>query len=212
MDDPVQAEAYAKSDFTEPHEAFVALFRRTFPVFTGGLIADLGCGNADPTIRFARAYPQVKLVGFDGSDPMIAFGNAAIEEAGLSGRIVLEKRILPGHGYPSRSFDGVISNSFLHQLHDPRGLWQTVKELAKQGAPVFIMDLTRPPTEEDAHKLVALHTQEGDPEPMKKDYFNSLCAAFHPEEVRAQLDAYGLSELHVEVVSDRHMVMWGVAP
>lgn len=56
MEDPAQAEAYATSDFSEPHNAFVDRFKHLFPDFTEGIVVDLGCGNADPTIRFARAY------------------------------------------------------------------------------------------------------------------------------------------------------------
>ena len=212
MDDDEQARAYAESDFSGPHDAFVARFKRTFPSFSEGRVADLGCGNADPTIRLALAYPQARFVGFDGSQPMLSFGNSAIQAAGLAGRILLTRRILPDHGERRQSYDVVISNSLLHQLHHPEVLWQSTIELAKPGAHIFVMDLTRPPTIEAAEGLVALHTQTSDPELMKRDFYNSLRAALRPEEVRLQLDALGLGGLHVEVVSDRHMIIWGTAP
>ena len=39
MDDAAQAEAYATSDFTEPHNAFVDRFATTFPDFLSGRVA-----------------------------------------------------------------------------------------------------------------------------------------------------------------------------
>ena len=204
MDDEEQARAYAESDFSVPHDAF--------PNFSEGRVADLGCGNADPTIRLARAYPSARFVGFDGSGPMISLANIAVREAGLAGRILLATKILPNHGERHQSYDVVISNSLLHQLHDPKVLWQSILELAKPGAPIFVMDLTRPPTIETARGLVVSHTHESDPEIMKVDFYNSLRAAFRPEEVRLQLDDLGLDGLHIEVVSDRHMIIWGTSP
>ncbi len=208
MTDPAQALAYASSDFTEPHNAFVRRFRERFPDFYKGNVADLGCGTADVTIRMARAYPQAYFVGMDGADAMLELGQNAVWEAGLALNILLRNAFLPNHGFNHHFFDAVISNSTLHQMHEPQGLWQTVRELAKPNSPIFVMDLTRPPTEEDAQALVEAHAQ-GAPEAMREDFFNSLLAAFRPEEVVGQLELAGLSRLRVEVVSNRHMVIYG---
>ena len=56
MDDPAQAYAYANADFSEPHQAFVERFTQCFPGHAPRRVLDLGCGAADITIRFARAY------------------------------------------------------------------------------------------------------------------------------------------------------------
>lgn len=44
MTDEGQAQAYAESDFTEPHTKFVDQFRERFPGFSEGIAVDLGCG------------------------------------------------------------------------------------------------------------------------------------------------------------------------
>jgi hypothetical protein len=75
---------------------------------------------------------------------------------------------------------------------------------------VFVMDLMRPPSREAALALLALHAAEA-PEVLRRDFLNSLCAAFRPDEVRLQLAAAGLSHLQVEVVSDRHLIVHGQA-
>lgn len=209
MDVEEQAEAYAASDFTIPHNAFVARFDAQFPKFRGRNIVDLGCGTADPAIRFAKAYPDSMILGIDGSQPMLNLGSKAIEAADLLGRIHLVKKMLPHNGLDGY-VDGVFSNSLLHHLPDGKVLWESALRVARNGAPIFVMDLTRPPTIRATRKLVALHAK-GAPKQLALDFYNSLRAAFRPEEVRVQLDELGLDNFHVEVVSDRHMMIYGRA-
>jgi hypothetical protein len=45
---------------------------------------------------------------------------------------------------------------------------------------------------------------------LKRDFYNSLLAAYRPDEVRGQLSEAGLDFLEVDVVSDRHFVVWGL--
>ena len=49
----------------------------------------------------------------------------------------------------------------------------------------------------------------GEPEVLKRDFHNSLLAAFNPAEVRAQLQAADLHELEVTIISDRHLLVSG---
>lgn len=208
MDEPAQALAYARADFSEPHDAFVARFRRCFPDFAGGAVLDLGCGPADITIRFARAYPQAQMTGIDGAAAMLELGRQAVTAAGLAARIRLTEVRLPTADLEGSSYQVVISNSLLHHLAQPAVLWHAVRAAAAPGAAVFLMDLLRPPSPEGAAALVALHAAAA-PEVLRRDFFNSLLAAFRPDEVREQLAAAGLSGIRVEVASDRHLIAYG---
>jgi SAM-dependent methyltransferase len=208
MDDPAQAEAYASADFSEPHDAFVAHFARLFPDFAAGRILDLGCGAADVTIRFARAYPSARLDGVDGAAAMLERGHGAVSRAGLGARVTLIERRLPDRGLASPIYDAVICNSLLHHLADPRVLWQTVAAVARLGAPVLVMDLMRPGSLEAAQALVERHAADA-PALLRRDFQHSLCAAYRPDEVVAQLEVAEFSGFAVEVVSDRHWIAWG---
>ena len=67
MDDEAQALAYAQGDFEEPHSRVVALLReRLADLPAGGAALDLGCGPADISLRFARAFPGWTVDGVDG--------------------------------------------------------------------------------------------------------------------------------------------------
>jgi hypothetical protein len=48
-----------------------------------------------------------------------------------------------------------------------------------------------------------------EPEILKRDFFNSLLAAFRPEEIMEQLAQAGLAPFRVEAVGDRHIIVYG---
>ncbi len=209
MTDPAQARAYAEADFDEPHQHFVTLFRDRFPnVNMLGRVLDVGCGTADVTLRFARAFPFCRVDGVDGSLAMLRYARAAVSEAKLQSRITLLAGYLPRVSLSRERYDAVVSNSLLHHLHDPMVLWETVSAHAKRGAPLFVMDLTRPKDRAAAQGLVDRYAKD-EPEILRRDFYNSLLASYRPDEVQAQLDAAGLSNLEIELPSDRHIIVWG---
>jgi len=208
MNDIAQAEAYAETDFSEPHDAFVALFAERFPDFKGTNVLDLGCGTADVIIRFANMFPNVHITGIDGAQAMLNIGLRDVKRSGLADRIDLKRCILPDNELSKQKFDAVISNSILHHLKDPLILWELINNCSKDQAPVFIMDLMRPDDTETAARHVQLYA-EGAPEILKEDFYNSLLASYTLNEVKEQLNDAGLSNLTVEAVSDRHLIAWG---
>jgi ubiquinone/menaquinone biosynthesis C-methylase UbiE len=208
MDDAEQARAYAEADFSEPHEAFVKLFASRFPDFSGHEIIDLGCGTADVVIRFAKAFPLIKIFGVDGAQAMLDIGMQDVKRNGLDRNVRLRKCKLPDRDLSCKKYDAVISNSLLHHLSDPLILWNTVKMCARPGAPIFIMDLLRPDNVESAKALLQRYAADASPL-LQKDFFNSLLAAYSVNEIRKQLDVAKIEYLHVDVVSDRHVLIWG---
>lgn len=206
-----QARAYAAADFSEPHERFVALLARRLPDLPESAVAvDLGCGPGDIAFRFARVFPGWQVDAVDGSEPMLALGRDAAVTRANAGRVRFHLRHLPGAKPPSASYALLFSNSLLHHLADPGVLWATLCQWGEPGAAVFVMDLLRPASRDAARSLALLYA-DGEPEILRADFFHSLCAAYRPDEVRAQLAAAGL-ELEVEVVSDRHWIAWGRLP
>jgi SAM-dependent methyltransferase len=212
MDTAAQALAYANADFSAPHNRFVRLFCRAFPGFHArGSVLDLGCGPGDVAIRFARRFPGARVLGVDGSSAMLRCGRRSLAKApDVAGRVRLRYGLLPGarRGGP---FPWIISNSLLHHLHDPMVLWTSIARLAAPRARVFIVDLRRPPDRATARRLTRKYAA-GEPEVLRRDFHNSLLAAFTPDEIRAQLHAAGLRQFRVRSVSDRHVAIWGRMP
>jgi ubiquinone/menaquinone biosynthesis C-methylase UbiE len=207
MDDPAQAAAYAAADFSAAHDLFVERFQTAFPDFTGRVL-DLGCGPCDVTRRFARAHPDCTILAVDGAQAMLDLAAPANASAGLAARITLQHVRLPCGELPGAPFDAIISNSLLHHLHDPAGLWGSLYRLARPGAALFVMDLMRPSSPQAAQALVARYAAEA-PAILQCDFYNSLCAAFTADEVGTQLAAHGLGHCAVVMVSDRHLAVVG---
>jgi ubiquinone/menaquinone biosynthesis C-methylase UbiE len=211
MNDPDQAQAYARADFEEPNSRFVRLFQAAFPGLAPATILDLGCGPADIAIRLARLLPAARVDGVDGAPAMLRLGAAAIAAAGLQGRVQLWESVLPALSLPDRHYEAVVSNSLLHHMADPAGLWQAVRKWGAPGVAVLVMDLKRPASRAEAAAIVDTYGGE-EPAILREDFFNSLLAAYRPAEVAAQLARAGLSGLRIEEVSDRHLAVRGILP
>lgn len=212
MEGSEQARAYAEADFEAPHRRFVELFREKFPrLDVDGHVLDLGCGPGDIALRFAAAYPRCVVHGVDGSEAMLACAEICHRRhPGLRDRVLLLHGRLPDCALPRTRYDAVICNSLLHHLPDPAVQWRSVNRWAAPGAPVFVVDLRRPPSRAEAQRLTDLYAA-GEPDVLRHDFHHSLLAAFEPDEIRAQLRAAGLAHLQVDVPSDRHVVIWGTA-
>jgi SAM-dependent methyltransferase len=212
MVDDDQAQAYADADFAESHQAAVTRFGAAFAGFEPRRILDLACGAADVTVRFARAYPGTEIVGLEGSPAMLALGVQRVSAEKLDAQIMFTHRVLPDDDLSALgAFDAVVSTSSLHHFHDPAALWDSMRAAAATNACLFVQDLMRPESPDAAQALVDQYAP-GEPEVLRRDFYNSLRAAFTPNEVRAQLAATGLDGLVVEPVTDRHMTIAGRAP
>jgi len=208
MDEKEQASAYAEADWSESHGKIPGYFRSRFPQFAGGHVVDLGCGAADVTIRFAKAFPQITALGVDGSEAMLRFRRMKVHAAGLDDRITLDSRYLPDEALERERFDAVICNSLLHHFADPLELWQTAARCARPGAPVFMVDLLRPADAETAKRYVDELAKDAPPV-LQRDFLASLHAAYTLDEVRNQLNAAGLASFKVDQVDELHFVGWG---
>ena len=209
MDGEEQVRAYAQANFSKENQWFVEQFLDTFPEFREGLILDLGCGPADIPIRLVRLCTGFNIVGVDASAPMITLAQKAIHEANCSEQIRIVCQRIQNVVLEERA-DAIISNSLVHHVPNPLQFWYVLKQLAKPGAPVLVMDLLRPESAEEAQALVD-HYAADEPEQLRLDFYNSLLAAFSEDEVAAHLAEMNLSRLLIDVPDDRHWIVTGHA-
>ena len=237
MDDPLQARAYAEADFSGTDQAFTERILTLLAAFDAGhgapvaaadsplslaapRILDLGCGPGNISFRLAAALPRASLLGIDGAAAMLALAerkrlvehqrwlHLRFHQACLPVAAGLLEA-LPASFAPPYSL--IVSNSLLHHLHDPAVLWRAVRQWAAPGALVVVRDLRRPASLEGLRTLVRRHAAAAPPV-LRRDYANSLAAAFRPEEVEAQLGAEGLFSLRVEPLDDRYLEVRGRLP
>ncbi|HJS66530.1 MAG TPA: class I SAM-dependent methyltransferase [Nitrospiraceae bacterium] len=208
MDDPEQALVYAQADFEEENQGFVDRFREYFPDFSDGHALDLGCGPGDIPIRFAQAIPACRITGVDASAPMVRLAEEAVQKAGLSDRITFRcERFQDLAG--TNIVDAAISNSLLHHVPNPLQFWHKLRLAVKPGSPVLVMDLLRPDSPEEAQAIVERYAS-GAPDILRRDFYNSLLAAFTEDEISSQLARMNLTRLLIDVPDDRHWVVGGL--
>jgi ubiquinone/menaquinone biosynthesis C-methylase UbiE len=207
MDDERQSIAYARADFSSSNQFFVDGVINEFPRPLSTAV-DIGCGPGDVMIRLARALPDLRITAIDASAPMITLARGAVMTEGLSDRIELVQGYVPGVALNALSFDAVLSKDLLHHVPDPSVLWKEIARLARPGAVIYVMDLVRPSTPEEARRIVDRVAAREDPI-LREDFYNSLCAAFTVDELREQVAAAGL-DLEVRQAGDRHAIISGV--
>ena len=208
MEEAIQVKAYSEADFEQGHSKIIQLFDEVFGVTDIlGNILDLGCGPGDVTFRMARRFPKAKITAVDGSKAMLNFAEKRkITETDTSERVNFVQAMIPGSHIPKKAYNLIISTSFLHHLHQPDALWQTIKEHARPGTKIFIADLIRPENKNTANGIVK-EFAKNEPEVLKEDFYNSLLAAFTPDEVKDQLDKANLNQLSIHV--DRYIIVYG---
>ena len=209
MEDAEQALAYAKADFSTSNQWYVDHLLTDFPRNLGNVL-DIGCGPADVPVRLGRAHSTIRITAIDGSAAMLSHAQKAVEAAGLQKRIATAQGYIPGLPFDEHSFDAVLSKDLLHHLPDPMALWSEARRLGRRGAAVYVMDLFRPDSPKAARMIVEA-VAGNEHSILKEDFYNSLCAAFTVEEVRAQVSRSGLG-LDVIQISDRHMLIRGILP
>jgi ubiquinone/menaquinone biosynthesis C-methylase UbiE len=209
MDGEAEAAAYASADFSDSNQAFVRDVVSSFPAHLGQVV-DLGCGPGDIAIRLSKAARTTRITAVDGSPAMLALARAALRAAGHDVRVKFMEGRLPGVALADGHFDLVLSKDMLHHLPDPQVLWSEVKRLGRPGAAVCVMDLSRPESPAAAHEIVE-RVSGGEHPLLKTDFYNSLCAAFTTDEVRAQLVVAGLP-LAVSQLTERHLCIKGWLP
>ena len=208
MEDPAQVQAYAAADFSQENQGFVDCFRDYFPDFTEGHVLDLGCGPGDIPIRFARSVPGCRMTAVDASAPMVRLAEETVQQAGLSGRITFCCERFQDLAGVSVA-DAAISNSLLHHVPNPLQFWHKLRLVVKPGSPVLVMDLLRPESPEEAQAIVDRYAS-GAPDILRRDFYNSLLAAFTEDEIAAQLAQMNLTRLLIDVPDDRHWVVGGI--
>ncbi|MGB3815984.1 MAG: class I SAM-dependent methyltransferase [Shinella sp.] len=156
MDEPKIADAFRTGRGVGWHEHSTCLFRGTERFFrpgynshlvaewipalngveeklkAGANVADVGCGHGASTILMAQAYPASRFSGFDYHAPSIEKARFAAQDAGVADRVRFEQSSAaeyPGHGY-----DMIAMFDCLHDMGDPVGAGQHVREtLARDG-------------------------------------------------------------------------------
>ena len=102
-------------------------------------VADVACGAGWSTIGIARAYPKVRIDGFDLDEASIALARANVEEAGLADRATMSVRDAGDEALAGR-YDLVTIFESLHDMSRPVEVLRQTRRLLAPGGAVIVMD------------------------------------------------------------------------
>ncbi len=137
----------AQSDFNRPffHHHLVQDYLKQIPGLDealsapGARIAEIGSGGGWASIAMARAYPGVTVEGFDIDGPSVEMARSNAAEAGIAGNLAFHHRDAAEADVDGRA-DLVCAFECVHDMPDPVAVLRTMRNLAKPGGIVLIMD------------------------------------------------------------------------
>ena len=201
MDTVEAAEEYDAMEHGEVDEAFV---NRVIELgANSGHYLDVGTGPAQIPILLTKQCPNIQITAIDLSKEMLKIAKRHVEDANLTNRITLERIDAKTLPYPDNSFDGLISNSIVHHIHDAEKALQEMGRVVKPDGVVLIRDLIRPETPADAQGFVD-HYAADDTPCQQKLYYDSFLAAFTLAEVNQMLSKMDMPGAIVVQSTDRH--------
>lgn len=211
MEEPTQVESYANADFETAHSFLIRKFQDRLPQrFTPESILDLGCGPGDMSSRLYSQFPNGNFTFLDGSEFMLDLCKkrmGTLVSKKRNKKIEFKKELIQDF-VPEFPYDLVFSNSLLHHLYDPFEFWAAVQRSIQPESFIFISDLMRPDSLNIANQLVERYAND-EPEVLKRDFYNSLLAAYRLEEVKEMLEVVRLdSKLNLETITDRHWICY----
>ena len=201
MDTQEAAEAYDAMEHGEVDAAFVerviALGARR------GHFLDVGTGPAQIPISLAQHCPDIYITAIDLSEEMLKIAKRHVADACLTDRITLEHVDAKTLPYPDNTFDGLISNSIVHHIHDAMRALQEMGRVVRSEGVILIRDLIRPETPAAAQAFVDRYAAVDTPY-QQKLYYDSFLASFTLSEVNEMLTQMEMPGAVVIQSTERH--------
>jgi 2-polyprenyl-3-methyl-5-hydroxy-6-metoxy-1,4-benzoquinol methylase len=102
-------------------------------------VADIGCGTGWSSISIARAYPKVRVDGFDLDEDSIAEAKANAEAQGLTDQVSFQVRDAADPELSGR-YDVAIAVECIHDMSRPVEALRAMRSMASQDGAVVVVD------------------------------------------------------------------------
>jgi len=119
----------------------------------GGTVLELGCGTGRHLLQLAQAFPQARVIGIDIDPTSMKAARAAIEQAGLAGRVTLVAGDI-GEAIEAGVADAVVMIEVLHEIAPKirKDVIDGSARALKPGGWLMIVDETYPSTLAEARE------------------------------------------------------------
>ena len=220
MNKKSQVKAYTAADFSLGEINLIKFISNYLEINNinlskNDLIVDLGCGPGNISEKLSERWPDVNVLGIDGSHEMIKeaeskkFKNKIINKYRNLNYVCADIREISSHEIVSkRKITLLVSNSFLHHIIDIDNFFEFIINLSTKETINFHKDLIRPKDENTALKLKAKCAQKHS-SILTGDYYASLKAAYRIKEVQEKIFEYNLNSMNVIEESKEYLIVYG---
>ena len=176
------------------------------------LIVDLGCGPGNISEKLSNMWPEVNVLGIDGSEEMIRKAESRKFKnknkfANLS-YYCSDIRNINSDIFSNQNISILVSNSFIHHVKHIDEFFEFLIKLSSKDTLNFHKDLIRPKDKTTALKLKDKCAEKYN-DILTKDYYASLKASYKKFELDAKILEFGLELMEVIEESEEYLIVYG---
>jgi len=220
MNKKSQVKAYCAADFSLGEINLIKFISNYLEINNinlsrNDLIVDLGCGPGNISEKLSERWPEVNVLGIDGSQEMIKEAESRILKSKIINKyrnlkyICSDIREINSHEILSKKeITLLVSNSFIHHIIDLDNFFKFIINLSSEETINFHKDLIRPKDEETALKLKDKCSQKYSII-LTNDYYASLKASYRKNEIREKILELNLNSMNVFEESEEYLIVYG---
>jgi len=220
MNKKSQVKAYCAADFSLGEINLIKFISNYLKINNinlskNDLIVDLGCGPGNISEKLSERWPDVKVLGIDGSKEMIREAESRMFKNKIMGKysnlnyLCSDIRKISSHEIFSRKeITLLVSNSFIHHIIDIDNFFEFIINLSNKQTINFHKDLIRPKDEKTALKLKDKCSQKYSAI-LTNDYYASLKASYRRNEIQKKILELDLESMNVIEESAEYLIVYG---
>ena len=120
-----------------------------------GCVLEVGPGPGFIAIEIARLLPEVRVIGVDLSETMVAVTTANAAEAGAGDRVAFRVGDAARLPFDRGEFDLVVSSGSLHHRRAPEDVFVQIHRVLRPGGRALICDLRRDAPRDEVRAFAA---------------------------------------------------------
>ena len=220
MESRKQVLSYLEGDFSKGENKFIDfindyLLSNNIKLTNEDLIVDLGCGPGNITEKISVKWPEVSVIGIDGSKEMIKEAksrknlNANMRSYTNINYFCADIRSVELKEISSKAnVSLLVSNSLLHHIISIDHFLDCICNLSTEDTINFHKDLIRPKDEKTAlelkEKCNGIYNNV-----LLNDYYASLKASYTKDELKKIISERMLHSLDVIEDGDEYLILYG---
>lgn len=175
------------------HNGFVESIINASPA--SGRFLEVGCGTGRISTGVAKYTDGITVKGVDLSTNMLKVAEKVAREEKVSDKVSFAEADAKALPFDDNSFDAVFCHNMLHHIPEPLPVLKEMARVVKKDGAFLVRDLVRKPP-----LIAGLHVNTFGltyNRLMKKEYLDSIRAAFSEDEFKEFVNSIGLDGVRI---------------